>query len=175
MTWSLLLSVILSVVPPSLSVTLNSLSVPSFVETGSDVTLSCNYSYTESDKQELDIKWYLDDSPSPFLVWVPHQDRTPQIVGDKFRSHIDPGFTTGEDAYKLHSDIIIRNMTPQLAGIYTCKVASFTHEEYLSKRIIVLGQLLTFFYHIYGTNFLIPTFSAGKCLFTKNFSHIKFF
>ena len=133
---------LLSLLPSSsLSLRLHSVAVPSFAETGSDVIFSCNYSYTETDKQELDIKWYLDDSPSPFLVWVPHQKRRPQIVGDKFRSHIDTSFSTGHDEYKLHSHILIRNVTPDMAGIYTCKVATFTQEQYLSQRIVVFGEI----------------------------------
>lgn len=131
------LVLLLWLLPLVLSLSLDSLSVPQWVEAGSDVEMNCNYSYNQTEREELDVKWYLDGSPSPFLVWVPHQARLPQIVLDKFRSHIDIGHTVGSDPYKQHSSLLLRDVHTGLSGIYTCKVASFTQEEYLTQRMTV--------------------------------------
>ena len=54
--------------------------MPKLVELGSEnVVLDCDYDYDEREKMELDIKWYFNDSPSPFFQWVPGQLKRPQV------------------------------------------------------------------------------------------------
>ena len=63
-----------------LGVDIRELSVPKLVELGSEnVVLDCDYDYDEREKMELDIKWYFNDSPSPFFQWVPGQLKRPQV------------------------------------------------------------------------------------------------
>ena len=135
-----LVLLLLVVFPQVLLLSLDSLQVPHWVEAGSSVELWCNYSYNATEGEELDVKWYLDGSPSPFLVWVPHQGRKPQVVTDMFKPHIDIGHTGGSDPYKKHSSLLMRNIHTGLSGAYTCKVSTFAREEYLSQKMTVFGE-----------------------------------
>jgi hypothetical protein len=58
------------------------LSVPKLVELGQEnVVLDCDYDYDEREKLQLDVKWYFNDSPTPFFQWVPEQMKRPQGGG----------------------------------------------------------------------------------------------
>ena len=54
------------------SLEITNLSLPSYSEEGENITFHCEYSVHSSKLVELDIKWYLGSSPSPFLVFLPH-------------------------------------------------------------------------------------------------------
>ena len=72
----------------TLGVDIRELSVPKLVELGSEnVVLDCDYDYDEREKMELDIKWYFNDSPSPFFQWVPGQLKRPQVGRSRTFSH----------------------------------------------------------------------------------------
>ena len=71
---------LLTLVAGVVGVDILELSVPELVELGSEnVVLDCDYDYDEREKMELDIKWYFNDSPSPFFQWVPGQLKRPQV------------------------------------------------------------------------------------------------
>jgi hypothetical protein len=36
----------------------------------------------------VELKWYFNDDPSPFFVWVPSSGRRPQIVGTDFEGSV---------------------------------------------------------------------------------------
>ena len=51
--------------------------------------LVCRYLVEEQRLGELDIKWYLDSSPSPWLVHLPHHWTVPHIVrGSRLAGHV---------------------------------------------------------------------------------------
>ena len=76
---------LLTLVAGVVGVDILELSVPELVELGSEnVVLDCDYDYDEREKMELDIKWYFNDSPSPFFQWVPGQLKRPQVSGLTF-------------------------------------------------------------------------------------------
>ena len=51
--------------------------------------LVCRYLVEEQRLGELDIKWYLDSSPSPWLVHLPHHWTLPHIVrGSRLADHV---------------------------------------------------------------------------------------
>ena len=68
---------------------IESLSVPSYRLEDSSVELVCRYLVEEQRLGELDIKWYLDSSPSPWLVHLPHHWTLPHIVrGSRLADHV---------------------------------------------------------------------------------------
>jgi hypothetical protein len=55
-------------IPTTFTVEIVDLVVPSVVEVGSEnVVLDCNYQFEESEASELEVKWYFNEDPSPFL------------------------------------------------------------------------------------------------------------
>jgi len=162
-----LVFLLLVVFPRVLLLSLDSLQVPQWIEAGSSVELWCNYSYNATEGEELDVKWYLDGSPSPFLVWVPHQGRKPQVVTDMFKSHIDTGHTVGSDPYKKHSSLLIRNIHTGLSGAYTCKVSTFVREEYLSQRMTVFVKPRQFSFSVERKHNSVSLNCSGSEMFPE--------
>ena len=64
------------------------LKVPELVELSpEDILLDCDFEYEEQEREQLDIKWYFNDSPSPFFQWVPGQLKRPQVGRSRTFSH----------------------------------------------------------------------------------------
>ena len=134
------------------------LSVPPMVELGSEnILLDCDFDYNDTERIQLDIKWYFEDEPSPFYQWVPEQMARPQIIGEKFRQHIDlDHVTVHTDSHKKHRALLLKRPTTELSGSYTCKVSTFVSEDVRRKKMIVyckflqksFFQLLCFAYQI---------------------------
>ena len=127
------------------SVKIRELIVPELVELGSqDVLLDCDFDYNESEKYQLDIKWYFNGEPSPFFQWVPGQMAKPQIIGERFRDHIDINHSVHKDSYKSHRALLLKNPTIELSGIYTCKVSTFLDEDIRRKRMVIYCKFFRF-------------------------------
>ena len=120
------------------------LSVPSMVELGSEnILLDCDFDYNDTERIQLDIKWYFEDEPSPFYQWVPEQMARPQIIGEKFRQHIDlDHVTVHTDSHKKHRALLLKRPTTELSGSYTCKVSTFVSEDVRRKKMIVYCKFL---------------------------------
>ena len=68
---------------------IESLSVPSYRLEDSSVEMVCRYLVEDQRLGELDIKWYLDSSPAPWLVHLPHHWTLPHIVrGSRLADHV---------------------------------------------------------------------------------------
>ena len=64
------------------SVEIKELKVPELVELSpEDIVLDCDFDYDESEKSQLDIKWYFNNEPSPFYQWIPSSRAKPQLIG----------------------------------------------------------------------------------------------
>lgn len=113
--------------------------MPSVVELGSEnILLDCDFDYDEDEKVQLDIKWYFNSEPSPFYQWVPAQMSKPQIIGEKFRHHVDLDHVVHHtDSHKRHRALMLKKPTTELSGTYTCKVSSFVSEDVRRKKMIV--------------------------------------
>ena len=56
----------------------------------------CDYKVEKDKISELDIKWYYNDSPSPFMVFLPQHWNQPQILEDNLRDIIEMNVETGQ-------------------------------------------------------------------------------
>ena len=65
------------------------MSLPSVVEQGRPLDISCEFEYSEDEREELDVKWYFRDSRVPFLQWVPSTGRQPHVLIEKFKGKVD--------------------------------------------------------------------------------------
>ena len=120
------------------AVRIRELNVPALVEDGSEnILLDCDYDYEENEKVQLEIKWYFNSEPTPFYQWVPEKNARPQIIGDKFRHHVDLDHVVHTDSHKRHRALLLKRPTTELSGVYTCKVSSLISEDTQRKRMIV--------------------------------------
>eukprot|EP00095_Tigriopus_kingsejongensis_P006890 snap_masked-scaffold125_size330479-processed-gene-1.1 protein:Tk06890 transcript:snap_masked-scaffold125_size330479-processed-gene-1.1-mRNA-1 annotation:"hypothetical protein DAPPUDRAFT_238102" len=121
------------------SVQIRELVVPKLFELGSadHILLDCDFDYEESEKYQLDIKWYFNNEPSPFMQWVPGQMKRPQLIGDKFRGHVDLNHSVDADAFKRHRALLLTHPSLELSGIYTCKVSTFLDEDVQHKKLTI--------------------------------------
>ena len=78
--------------------------VPSVVEVGSEnVVLDCNYNFDEAEASELEVKWYFNEDPAPFLVWIAgRRDSRPQLIGSMFEGKIDLEYRATEEPHTRH-------------------------------------------------------------------------
>ena len=97
-----------------------SLEIPSYIPEGQNLKFHCDYNVDKNKLAELDIKWYLGSSPSPFMVFLPHLQKEPQVVDHRFREKII--FSEGV----VGSGFMMKNATTDMSGVYTCKVSTNT-------------------------------------------------
>ena len=137
--------IFLTITPSVSSLEITSLTIPSYSKQGENITFQCKYTVNRSQLAELDIKWYLGSSPSPFLVFLPYLQQEPQVVDPRFRQKI-----VFMDE-KVGSGFVMMNMSTDLAGVYTCKVSTNTQERISRKRIKIYSKLtlMTHRYHIF--------------------------
>ena len=117
-----------------LSLEITSLSIPSHIPEGQNLTFSCAYTVNRSKLAELDIKWYLGSSPSPFMVFLPHLQKEPQVVDPIFRENIV--FTEGLEG----CGFLMVKVTADMSGVYTCKVSTNTEERIRRKRVTIYSK-----------------------------------
>lgn len=111
------------------SLEITSLSLPSYTLQGGNASFHCAYTVNSSQLAELDIKWYLGSSPSPFLVFLPFLQQQPQVVDPTFRHRILFREERGGSGF------LMLNMSSEMSGVYTCKVSTNTQESIRRKRI----------------------------------------
>ena len=118
--------------------------VPSVVEVGSEnVVLDCNYNFDEAEGSELEVKWYFNEDPSPFLVWIAgRKDSQPQIIGSLFADKIDLEYKVTEDYHTAHRAIMLHKPTIAMAGTYHCKVSTLTSEAVAEANMLVYSPVL---------------------------------
>ena len=129
-----ILTVWMTIVCAVSSLEITSLSIPSYREEGQNISFHCSYNVDRNKLAELDIKWYFGASASPFMVFLPHLQKDPQVVDHRFREKIV--FSEGVEG----SEFMIVNVTTDMSGVYTCKVSTNTEERIMSRRVTVFSK-----------------------------------
>ena len=138
----LILSALLVTKTNSLDIT--EFNVPSVVEVGSEnVVLDCNYNFDQEEASELEVKWYFNEDPSPFLVWIAGRpDSSPQVIGSMFEGKIDVSYTVSDDQHTKHRAIMLHKPTIAMAGTYHCKVETLTSEATAEANMLVYSPIM---------------------------------
>ncbi|XP_015920038.1 uncharacterized protein [Parasteatoda tepidariorum] len=113
----------------SLAVQIRRLSVPRWVENGTEsfVTLDCDYVYNENDIQ-LVVKWFFEENLQPVYQWIPELGvrHTSGILSDR----LDLNYTVNTvDAYQRFRALKITQPSIELSGKYTCLVTSLAGQD----------------------------------------------
>lgn len=113
------------------------LSVPKWVENGTEdsVLLDCVYSVAKDD-QQLVVKWFLNDDPQPIYQWIPELDK--RHVSQKLRGRLNLDFSlsSGNSFTKFRALNLVRPTT-ELGGRYSCHVNSLASQDAESKLMTV--------------------------------------
>ena len=120
-------------------VEIHELSVPGVVEEGSEnVLLDCNFSYNETEEEQLEVKWYFNSDPAPFCQWIAGKEESrPQLIGEMFRDKVDLSFTAGTTNHTKYRGLLLHKPTTSMSGVYTCKVSSLESEAVREARMLV--------------------------------------
>ena len=118
--------------------------VPSVVEVGSEnVVLDCNYNFDEAEASELEVKWYFNEDPAPFLVWIAgRRDSRPQVIGSMFEGKIDLEYRATEEQHTRHRALLLHKPTIAMAGTYHCKVETLTSEAVAEANMLVYSPIM---------------------------------
>jgi len=119
------------------SVDIISMDIPQVAESGKDLVLDCKFQYRPEEEDQLEIKWYFNNSPTPIYQWLPAMDTGPQIIDPRFASYMDLLYTVNGDKYEKHRAFHLVNVTHHLSGSYMCKVSSLVDEDFNQKNLIV--------------------------------------
>ena len=121
------------------SVTITELSVPGVVEEGSEnVLLDCNFTYNETEADQLEIKWYFNQDPAPFCQWIAGKTESrPQLIGSLFKDKVDLDFTAGHNNHTKYRGLLLHKPSTSMSGTYTCKVSTLESEAVSEARMLV--------------------------------------
>ena len=61
------------------SVSIRDISAPAAVEAGKELLLDCDFTYNKEEVEEVVVKWFHNNSTTPFYQWVPALDIGPQV------------------------------------------------------------------------------------------------
>lgn len=119
------------------SVDIISMDIPQLAESGHDLVLDCKFEYRPEEREQLDIKWYFNNSPSPIYQWLPAMNTGPQVIDPRFSEYMDLMYTVNGEKYEKHRALHLVNVTHHLSGSYMCKVSSFLDEDFNQKNLVV--------------------------------------
>ncbi len=130
------------------AVEIREIVAPPPLELGSldEVVIDCDYELPEAERGQLEMKWYFNGDPSPFLQWIPGGGRRPQLITSSYpaiESHIDLDFQIAEDnEQEAFRALKIMQPTIDLAGDYLCKVSTFENEDIGQESLIIYGKTI---------------------------------
>lgn len=91
------------------------LKVPQSVANGTSdpVTLDCDYTLDEEDKNGLVVKWFFNKGNTPVYQWI--KDHKPTALGI-LRDRVDLKYKASEDKWEKYRGLRILNPTTDLTG-----------------------------------------------------------
>merc|ERR1711936_1384687 len=119
------------------SSTSGEVSSPSSHPAGEDLILDCDYSYLESESDQLVVTWYYNNSPIPIYQWVPGLNIGPQVINPMFKYNLDLTYQADSDNIKKHRALHITKPDQTFAGNYRCRVSTFLEEVTGNMDVIV--------------------------------------
>ena len=126
-------------IPSSGGLSVPQLSVPPAVVAGTDrVILDCLYNFTHQEASQLRLRWFYNQDPMPFYQWIAGRDDSkPQVIGRMFKDKIDKRYMVSREKYTRHRAIMIKMVSMDMTGTYTCMVDTLTREVISEANMIV--------------------------------------
>lgn len=125
------------------AVEIRRLSVPKWVENGTDsVILDCEYVYNENDFR-LVVKWFFNDNLEPVYQWIPELNM--RHTSGILQGRLDLDFSVNTvDAYSRYRALKVLDPTTELSGKYTCLVSSLAGQDSREQNMTVYVPASTF-------------------------------
>ena len=116
------------------------MKIPEEIEHGrnDELVLDCDFEIQDTaDANGLEIKYYWNVSDLVYQ-WVPYRS-APQALGI-LKDRLDLSYKVTDDAQTMFRAMKIKRISPELSGLYTCKISSFLSEDTQSKKMIIYGE-----------------------------------
>lgn len=104
----------------------------------------CDYTYEPDLDDRLTVKWFRNEEPEPFYQWLP-QRQEPRHFADWIAPLVDRDFITDPiDPLKRYRSLLIRRLSVNLTGQYTCLVSSLAGQDMKRASLVVYQPPTTF-------------------------------
>ncbi|XP_023231943.1 uncharacterized protein LOC111631847 [Centruroides sculpturatus] len=119
------------------SVKITRLTMPRWVENGTEesVVLDCEYDLSDSDSHIV-VKWFLNDDPEPIYQWIP--ELKARYASSRIKGRLNWDYTVSpSNTYTKYRALNIIRPTTELSGRYSCHVISLTEQDSEDQVMIV--------------------------------------
>ena len=123
----------------SVAVDIIKIDIPAAVEVGSEnIVLDCPFTYTEKEADNLEVKWYFNESPAPFFQWIAGiEDSPPMLIGNLFEDKLDLSYSASPDSQQRYRALLLHQPILEMSGTYSCKVSSLTSEDMAEANMLI--------------------------------------
>jgi len=127
------------------------------------ILFDCDYDYKPDEDARLTVKWFRNKEAEPFYQWLPElnvrhfADWIKALVNETFIS--DP-----HDPLKRYRSLLIKRLSMNLTGSYTCLVSSLANQDMQEASLVVYQppRSLTFEHRIFPAPALLVPASQSQ-------------
>ena len=121
------------------AVDISKLDIPAAVEVGSEnIVLDCPFTYSDEEADNLEVKWYFNESPAPFFQWIAGiEDSQPMLIGSLFQGKLNLSYAVSSGLHQRYRALLLQRPTLEMSGTYSCKVSSLTSEAVAEANMLV--------------------------------------
>lgn len=131
--------------PAFVPTTLASSSLPAGPsnELAKPILFDCDYEYKPDEDQRLTVKWFKNKEAEPFYQWLP--ELNVRHFADWIRPLVNQTFVTDQlDPLKRYRSLLVRRLSMNLTGQYTCLVSSLAGQDMRQASLVVYQPPRTF-------------------------------
>lgn len=100
------------------------------------ILLDCDYQYERNEDSRLTVRWFRDKEAEPFYQWLPELNS--RHFADWIRPLVDQNFVSDPlDPMKRYRSLLVRRLSMNLTGQYTCLVSSLAGQDHKQASLTV--------------------------------------
>ena len=100
------------------------------------ILFDCDYQYEANEDLRLTVKWFKNKDPEPFYQWLP--ELNVRHFADWLKPLVDANFVSDpHDSLKRYRSLLIRRLSMNLTGQYTCLVSSLAGQDMRQANLVV--------------------------------------
>lgn len=106
------------------------------IDMAKPILFDCDYNYKQDEDLKLTVRWFKNKEPEPFYQWLP--ELNVRHFADWIRPLVNQSFVSDPlDPLKRYRSILIKRLSMNLTGTYTCSVSSLADQDSKSGSLIV--------------------------------------
>lgn len=147
--------------PPRAALQITNFRVPAFVpstlptgqtppDLAKPILFDCDYDYRPDEDARLTVKWFKNKEAEPFYQWLP--ELKVRHLADWIRPLVNQSFVSDpHDPMKRYRSLLVRRLSMNLTGQYTCVVSSLANQDLRQASLVVYQppRSFTFEHRIY--------------------------